>query len=84
MNKPEQQTTSCLQKASSQPAAAQNAATINHPSAVVLRMKNVDTHPCITIKWSLDSVRRRSADRPPVAAGAAAAAGSRVAGDALC
>jgi hypothetical protein len=46
---------------------------IDHPSAETFRMKNFDTHPCITIKWSLDSAARRQVGLLPVAAGRAVA-----------
>jgi hypothetical protein len=41
---------------------------IDHPSVVTFRMKNFDTHPCITIKWSPCSASRRRVDVPPMAA----------------
>jgi hypothetical protein len=78
MNKPEQQRRICLQQDSSQPVAANNAATIDHLSAAADRIKDLDTHPGITIKWSLDSASRRQIGLLPAAAVGAVA--SRVAG----
>lgn len=80
----EQNPVGSLQQGSSQPVAAQYAAPIEHPSAGADRMKNFDTHLCITIKWSLDSVRRRSAEAPAAAAAAAVAQIRLSAGDASC
>jgi hypothetical protein len=50
--------------------------TIDHPSAETFRMKNFDTHPGITIKWSLDSASRRRIGLPPAAAVAGVGGGS--------
>jgi hypothetical protein len=58
--------------------------TIQPTQADSLRTKNLDTHPCITIKWSLDSDCRRSADVPPVAASAAVAAPATRVGGGSC
>ncbi|GAA3144678.1 hypothetical protein JOF29_005704 [Kribbella aluminosa] len=59
--------------------------TIDHPSAETFRMKNLDTHPCITIKWSLDSASRRRIGLPlAVAVAAPGATGAQGAGGASC
>ncbi|WP_325024755.1 hypothetical protein [Kribbella sp.] len=39
-----------------------NQVTIQQHQADNPKTKNIDTHQCITIRWSLDSVCRRSAD----------------------
>jgi hypothetical protein len=53
---------------------AMSANPIDHPSAETFRMKNFDTHHCITIKWSRDSASRRRFGLPPSAATGVAAA----------
>ena len=68
MNNHDQNPAASLQHISRPSVAAQNAAPIEHPSAVALRMKNLDTHHCITIRWSLDSASRRQVGGPPEAA----------------
>jgi hypothetical protein len=84
MNNSEQIPVASLPQGSSQSVAAQDAAAIEHRSAAVLRKKDFVTHLCITIKWSLDSVRRRSADALRAASTAAAAVVWPGAGDASC
>ncbi|HET6294065.1 MAG TPA: hypothetical protein VFG33_11840 [Kribbella sp.] len=61
-----------------------NQVTIQQNPAANPKTKNIDTHLCITIKWSLDSDCHRSADGPPVAAVAAVAADGPGAGGVSC
>ncbi|MGW1344683.1 hypothetical protein ACWCOV_26820 [Kribbella sp. NPDC002412] len=58
--------------------------TIQQPIAGSSKTKELSTHPCITIKWSLDSASRRRIGTPPPAAGGAAAAVAARVGGASC
>lgn len=58
--------------------------TIQQPPAGSSKTKDLNTHPCITIKWSFDSASRGRIGLPPAATVGAAAAAVTGVGGASC
>ena len=67
-----------------EPTATMTEPTIQQQPAGSSETKELRSHQCITIKWSLDSDCRRSVDVPPVAAVGVVASGSAEAGGGSC
>ncbi|WP_406048300.1 hypothetical protein [Kribbella sp. NBC_00889] len=62
-------------KTINEPAAPMTEPTIQQSPAGSSKTKELRSHPCITIKWSLNSASRRRIGLPPTAAVGAAAPG---------
>jgi len=75
MTKPNSNRSTHTRHVSDQTSAPSTRTPINQSSAANGKTKNLDAHPCITIKWSLDSASRRRVGLPPVAASGPAGPG---------
>lgn len=68
MTKPNSNRPASTQNVSDHTAASSTRNPIKQPTAANSKTKNFDTHPGITIKWSLDSASRRQVGLPLAAA----------------
>ena len=84
MNKPHNTRSAANSQDSNAPVATMTQATIQLQPAGSSKTKELRSHQGITIKWSLDSVCRRSVDVPPEAAAGTVAPRTAEAGGGSC
>jgi hypothetical protein len=84
MSNPESTNSATTSEDSNGPAATMTDPTIQQHPAGSSKNQELRSHPCITIKWSLDSASRRRIGLPPAAAVGAAAPGVAGVGGGSC
>ncbi len=84
MNNPHNTRSAASHHGSNTPEATMTQPTIQQPPAGSSKTKELRSHQCITIKWSLDSDSRRRIGLPPMAAAGAGALPLAEAGGGSC